>query len=245
MAGPNIFAQGMGAFDDAYARTQDVRNQVTRRRAGQALAGGDRAGAAATFAGEGMIPEARQMQADQAQVENQQYQRDRQEANDQRQLSEDERAAAERSISTLKQLAQGLKGIPAGQRAQALQRALPVFQKLGMDPAPYAALTEDQLSDQNLDLYAGEIEKQWQALNLGNGGLGRFNNRTGATEIVREPDPPPVIVGNGAMAIDRDTGKTIARNAKTFAPPRSGGGGGGGLSKLSNDDLLKALRATR
>lgn len=231
----NIFAEGMNAYDDSFARTQAARQTRGRVQAGRALAAGDRTAAAAAFGEAGMPEGVRQVQDDQAADENQQFARDRI-------AKADERAEAERKVEVLTKVAQGLKGVQAGQRMQALQRAMPLFQQLQIDPSMFASLTEDQLTDEALDLFSGELEKQWQAVNLGGGGFGKFNSRSGEFETVREPTMRPVIVGNGATAVDPETGEPVYANPKKFAParPRSPGGG---ISEMKTEDLLKALRA--
>lgn len=209
------------AFGQGYDRQQAVTDRITTTRAGQALAGGDREGAASTFARGGMIPQARQIQGDAQAADDRAYERS---------TAEEARAAKMKAqqAQALITIAKGLQGVPQGQRATMLQQSLPIFKQIGVDPTPFASLTEDQLSDDQLALFAGEMEKQWQVLNLGNGGAAQYNTRTGEFKTLREPDPPPVIVGNGAIAVDRQDGNVIARNAKTFAPARGGGGRGGG-----------------
>lgn len=217
------FETGQDAFDRGFDRQQAITDRITTTQAGRKLASGDRAGAAKTFAAGGLIQPARQMQADQQAEDDRAYERGNAEQDRMTKMKAQQAQA-------LIRIAQGLREVPAGQRQAALQQALPILGQIGVDPSMFAALTEDQLSDDQLNLFAGEMEKQWQALNLGNGGLGRFNSRTGATEVIREPDPPPVIVGNGAIAVDRGSGDVLARNPKTFAPPRASGGRGGAKS---------------
>lgn len=213
----NIFAQGMAAYDDGWNRQQTATDQAARVRAGRRLAAGDRSGAAGAFAESGMIPEARQMQGDQAAIDNQAYERGRQKKTD-------DLAESERKVQTLSKLAKGLQGVPAGQRVGALQRALPIFEQLGMDPAQFATLTEDQLTDEQLQVFAGELEKQWQVLNLGNGGAAKYNNRTGDFETLREPDKP-TILRQGDTLLGEDN-RPVYTAPKTFAPPRPRGSGG-------------------
>ena len=229
-----IMDRGQQAYDDTNTNIQGMMNRRTQMQAGRAYAGGDRQGAARMLAHGGNLDGARTLENDIQGDEDRAYTRQRQGMADERQAGQDERAASQRKVEVLTKIAQGLKGVPAGQRAGALQRAMPVFEQVGMDPAMFGNLTEDQLSDEQLDMFSGELGKQWQVINLGNGGFGFYNNRSGEFKTIREPDPRPVVIGNGGMAVDPDTGAVIGRNAKTFAPPRagSGGRGGGGIPPL-------------
>lgn len=216
----NIFRQGMDAFDAGYDRMQGITDQRARRRAGSALAAGDRRAAMDELGGAGMIEGVRALENDQ--------------------LAEDAAAgdaalqqqriaasqAAERA-KVLTRVAQGLKTVPAGQRKAALAQVYPLFQQMEVDTSAFDQLTEDQLTDQALDLFTGEVEKQLQIVNRGGGGYDVVDTSTG--DVVRsvEPDPRLQVVGQGAVAIDPRTREPVYRNPKTFAP-KSGGTGGGG-----------------
>lgn len=234
------FATGQAAFAQGFDTTQGMTDQIRRRKAGRALASGDRQGAMQAFGEGGMTDDVRQLQADERALEQQAYERGRDQVQDARQAKQDETADADRTVQILTRIAQGLKTVPAGQRKAALSRAYPLFQAMELDTAMFDGLSEDQLSDQQLDMFTGELEKQFTAMNLGSGGVGVFNARTGDFKTLREPDPRPVIVGNGGVALDPDTGEVIARNPKAFAPPRAGSGGG--LNSVSTEDLIKAVR---
>lgn len=215
--GGNIFQTGMDAFKDSYVTQRTMGEDRQRVRGARALAAGDRTQAAAEFGAGGLTDDVRGVQRDQEVQDQLGYTRDRQ-------AHADDQAAAEKRIETLKQIAQGLKGVPPGQRKGALDHVTPIFQQIGMDPSVFANLTEDQLTDQSLDMFSGELEKQWQAVNLGNGGFAQHNTRTGEFKMQREPDKI-VVLPNGATAVTAD-GKPIARNPKVFAPPRASSGGG-------------------
>lgn len=231
MAG-NIFATGVGAFDHAYDQGQTMRQDRARVQAGRSLASGDRQGAAQQFGAAGMTDDVRQMQADQMRVD------DRAQAQEQHTYDRGQGEAGKRA-QLLVQVAKGLKSVPPGQRMGALGKIAPVFQNVGVDPSMFAQLTEDQLTDEALDMFSGEVEQQYQAVNLGGGGFGTFNNRTGDFQTLREPTMRPVIMGNGASALDPETGQVIARNPKTFAPPRPAAGKAGG----GDNAALQAIEA--
>jgi hypothetical protein len=217
------FETGQDAFDRGFDRQQAITDRITTTRAGGKLAAGDRRGAAATFAQGGMIAPARQMQADQQAEEDRQY--DRETATQDRQT----KMKAQQAQALIK-IAEGLRTVPVGSRAAALQQALPIFEQIGVDPAMFASLTEDQLSDDQLGLFAGEMEKQYQIINRGSGGYDVMDMRTGKKVGGVEPDPKLQAVAGGATLYDPETRQPVYTAPKTFAPPRprSGGSSGGG-----------------
>lgn len=217
----NIFAEGMNAFDQAYDRTQAIGDQVQRRRAGAKLATGDRQGAAATFAERGMIDEARQMQRDDLMMQ------DREAA-----MAADEQqaqfAAAKERADVLTKVAGGLKTVPAGQRMQALAQVYPLFQKIGLDTAIFDQLSEDQLTDQALDLFTGEVRQQVEQFTLSPGAK-RFD--TTGKLIAEAPFAPekPISVREGTTLLDPNTRQPIYSKPKTYAPQRPSGSSSAGL----------------
>lgn len=231
----NIFATGMDAFDRSYDRGQSMQQDRAKMQAGRSLASGDRQGAMQAFGSAGLTDDVRQVQGDQMRV-------DLIAKQDEQQDYDRKHGEAKQRADVLVRVAQGLKSVPAGQRKAALAGIAPVFGKVGVDPSMFNDLTEEQLDDAALDMFSGEVEKQFQAVNLGGGGFGTFDGRTGKFQTLREPTIRPVIMGNGASALDPETGEVIARNPKTFAPPRASSGGGGGLGALSTAELLAAVR---
>lgn len=221
---PNIFALGQDAFKQSYGMQQAMREDRGRIRGGRALASGDRRGAMTALGGAGLTDDVRQVQQDQQRADAVEYGRaqDAEQQDYTRGQAEETKRAA-----FLKDIAQGLKGVPAGQRKQALDQVMPAFEQLHIDPGQFASLTEEQLTDQSLDIFSGEIDKH-QLVNLGGGGAADFNPRSGDFKELRAPDKP-IIVGNGASLIDPATGQPIYTNPKTFAPQRPRAAGGDGL----------------
>ena len=217
-----IMDRGEEAFKAAYDQTGAMRADRTRMQAGRAYAGGDRQGAAAMLAQGGNIDGARTLENDIQNEEQQAYTRQRQGMADERQSSQDEFAAAQRKVEVLTKIAQGLKGVPAGQRAASLQRAVPVFEQIGVDPAVFASLTEDQLSDEQLDIFSGEISKSMEEYTLSPGAQ-RWRGDQMIADNPREERP--VSVSQGATLFDPKTNKPIYTAPKTYAPPRAGSGG--------------------
>ena len=218
-----ILDRGNEAFKRGYDEMGAMRTDRTNMQAGRAYAGGDRQGAAGILAQGGNIDGARTLENDIQNEEQQAYTRQRQGMADERQASQDEFAAAQRKVEVLTKIAQGLKGVPAGQRAASLQRAVPVFEQIGVDPAVFASLTEDQLSDEQLDIFSGEISKSMEEYTLSPGAQ-RWRGDQMIADNPREERP--VSVSQGATLFDPKTNKPIYTAPKTYAPPRNGGNSG-------------------
>lgn len=239
MAG-NIFQAGAQGFADADNMARTIQTRRAGYQAAPRVAAGDYTGAAQAYGQAGMADEARQMVSDQQGVDQQQYQHDRQ-------GQQDERAQAEKRIETLSKIAQGLKSVPAGQRRAALDHVMPIFGKLGMDGSQFETLTEDHLTDNDLDVFSGELDKQWQAVNMGGGGVGAFNPHSGDFKTLREPTQKAPLGyrygAGGEMEIDPGYLQGRADIAKaTRAPlrPRAGGGGGKPQTHGAGLDIIES-----
>jgi hypothetical protein len=214
---------GMDAFDRSYDRTQAMGERATTARAGRQLATGDRRGAAATFAGGGMIGQSRQMTGDQQAL-------DDRKADGEAAEREAEAAEVKHRAEIFTGVAKKLMTVPAGQRMQTLQRAMPLFQMSGVDPSMFASLTEEQLSDEALQAFTGEVAKTLEEYTLAPGA-----RRYRGTEVMAENpvQERPIAVSQGTTLLDPKTRKPIYTAPKTYAPrARSGGGSGGGLPPL-------------
>lgn len=148
----NIFQQGMDAFDRSYDRTEAMRQQRTRNTAGRRLAGGDREGAIQAFGEGGEVEAVRGLQRDQM-------------AEDAGRAEQDAAMVKQRA-ELMTRVAQGLKQVPAGQRKQALDQVAPIFGKVGVDPSIFGQLTEEELSDQSLDMFTGNLAKEVEQFTL-------------------------------------------------------------------------------
>ena len=232
----DIMDRGNANFKRAYDQTGAMRDDQTRMQAGRAYASGNRQGAARMLAQGGNLDgarvlendiqgDARQTMQDKQAAEALIYDRGRDKRADARLKTADDVALAERNFTTLNRITRGLRDYKEGERLPQLQRALPIFESLGIAVEPFAALTEDQLNNANLDVFEEELEKQWTFHNLGGGGIGRSDNRTGKYETLREPEKPP---GNYIRGPD---GKwminplAVKFKEQTRAPPRAGGSG--------------------
>lgn len=158
----NIFATGMDAFDRSYDRGQAMQQDRARMQAGRSLASGDRRGAMQQFGQAGLTDDVRQVQADQMRID-QDERAVEQETYDRDQAEQKTRA------DVLVKVAQGLKSVPAGQRKAALSQITPVFQNVGIDPVMFNELTDEQLTDQALDMFSGEIENSVKLFNTSSG----------------------------------------------------------------------------
>lgn len=217
-----IVDRGEEAFKQGYDQVGAMRTDRTNMQAGRAYAGGDRQGAARMLAQGGNLDGARTLENDIQGDEQQAYTRERQGMADERQAKADEQAATQRKAEVLTKIAQGLKGIPAGQRSASLQRALPVFEQIGIDPAMFGSLTEDQLSDEQLDMFSGEVSKAMEEYTLSPGAQ-RWRGDQMIADNPREERP--TIVSPGATVLGPDN-RPIYTAPKTYAPSRAGGGKG-------------------
>jgi hypothetical protein len=145
-----------GAFD----MVQRTAEQRARNQAGSALARGETQNAFSALSNAGMLEDARRVQV------GQQADADRER---QQKFQDEDRGFADqqRRASVLKQITEGLKEVPAGQRKEQLDRVMPVFGKVGIDATPFSTLTEDDLSDAGLAMFGAEIDNQIQLFGQG------------------------------------------------------------------------------
>lgn len=212
---------------DANEIFDDIMTRRASSRAAPKIAAGDYAGAAGEYGSAGLADEALALRGKQEGADKTVY--DRSQAEQTRKS-----AMQAKQAQALIMLAKGVRGVqhgvdeqhPEGRRRAAIQQVLPIFEKIGVDPTPFASLTEDQITDDLIAVFAGEMEKQFQGVNLGNGGFGSFDNRTGDFKTIREPDPKLQSVAGGATLYDPETRAPVYTAPKTFAPPRPRSGGG-------------------
>jgi hypothetical protein len=227
-----ILDRGNEAFKQGYDQMGAMRTDRTNMQAGKAYAGGDRQGAARMLAQGGNIDGARTLENDIQGDEQRAYQMQRQSMADERQAGQDEMAATQRRVEVMTRIAQGLKGVPPGQRVGALQRAMPVFQQVGIDPAMFGSLTEDQLSDEQLDMFSGEVSKSMEEYTLSPGAQ-RWRGDQMIADNPRERTAPAGMKYSADGVLEPIPGYLTSRAAvagATRAPARasSGGRSGGG-----------------
>jgi hypothetical protein len=213
MAGAgNIFAQGMKSFDDSYDRTGQIYNDVARRRAGAALASGDRAGAARALGADGEVNAVRTLQSDQAADENTAYEHKRKDR-------EDKTAADDRSAKAWLEAIDHVASLPLEQRPEAMRH--PIWQQLGVTPEMLAKMKPEDLTDQSIAWLREKVKHH--LVNLGGGGVGDFTDE-GVFTVKREPtrQKPPA-----GQRYNPETGElevdplAVAFKVQTRAPPRA------------------------
>ena len=248
----NIFGLGMQAFDQGYDRTQAIRDQVTRRKAGQRLAAGDRVGASQAFASEGMIPEARQMQADQFAVEDREAGK----------IKEQQAEAAKRA-ELLIGAAGALKRLPWDENsptpAAARRAALshPIFQMAGLSQDQLASLKDEDLSDQSLDMFVGTVKRELEFVKGSDGTWAALDKSTGAEvasgmtptrdeykqfdpekDVVKIPGSPGVSTGAMGGGFDGQIGPLMEREGGFVSRDgRSGAPANLGINQRYNPDV--------
>lgn len=140
---------GRQSWDDSQARF----DQVNRRKVGNVLATGNYGDAAAEAYRGGDLATGSRIEGMQRQREDRQAQQD---AGAKAQQAQELQQRAE----ALTKIAVGLKSVPQGQRSAKLRELTPWFQSVGMDPGMFTQLPEEQLTDQNLDLFTGKIAEE-------------------------------------------------------------------------------------
>lgn len=212
----NIFQQGMDAFNQSYDRTEGFRQKRAAVQAGRALASGDRQGAMQAYGDAGRGDAVRTIQDDQMHAEDRQAQQ--------------QQAEQARRANTLKQAAVALRNVPPEQRAATYaQSVAPSLKALGIEDSVLQQIP-DHLDDASLDTFVGEVDKHLQMVNLGGGGVGSYDNRTGDFKTLREPTQkaPAGFRVNEAGDLEVDPSYVAGRAAiakATRAPPRPRGAG--------------------
>lgn len=231
----NIFATGVNAFNDAWDSTQGMFDHAARRKAGRALAGGDRSGAMTALGDSGQIDAVRVLQGDQRREEADAYDRERD-------TIEDQRTAAKTLWEASDLLSK--MPIPEGKRPEEVRWQVfsthPLFQALIPDEMR-SQIKPEHLSNEGLAMFMEKVKSQM--VQLGGGGVGEYtpgpNGGPGTLKVLREPDPKLVAAREGTTLIDSVTREPIYTKPKTYAPPRAGGAGrsGGKPKSYSPDEV--------
>jgi len=124
-----------------------------------------------------------------------------------------EQADALKRGEVLTTVAQRLKGVPAGQRKSALDRAAPLFQASGIDPSMFGQLSEDQLSDEALDTFTGQVAKELQFFQTDRG-IYAGDRATGEVGLVKALPGKPQQFGD-YLYIPEDGGQPQASQSPT------------------------------
>lgn len=234
----------MNAFDAfnssnqaAYNQSQRSFDQRARMQAGQQLQGGNPQAAAGALYGAGMLDEGQQVEgAAQVQDMRAQAQQNQQSQQDEAQKAEAAKAKGEALIK----ISQALKSVPAGQRSAALQRLTPVFSQIGMDPSIFQGLGEQDLSDEALDMFSGEVQNQLKFFNTASGIVAVDERQGTAKPIYQDPlaqDLKRAQIGATQARAGASSASAEAARARA-AKTRSGGSGGGAPAKLPTGFIL-------
>lgn len=214
IARDSTLAQGRAQM----AQMDDMIAQRTRRQAGNALAGGDYAGASNALLQGGMLQEGLTVQN---------AERSRQTAD------------REQQRTAILAVVTGLRHLPPEQRAAQLQAIAPRLSVYGVTPEQLATVTPQDLSDQGLDsliaTMGGEVPRA-QAFNTRDGIVERDPYGGGynmAYEVEQEPNAPQGYrwTADGALEAipggpaDPRVAGGLAASRRAPPRPRSGGGG--------------------
>ena len=220
----DIINAGQQGWEDADNRFKSTMATFATAKAGRQYADGDRRGAARTFAGSGMIDEARLLEGDQVAADNRMRQDREREAAGVKARDAEEAAAKAAQAEAMVAILGRLAKVPPGQRKATFDRAMPILQNVGFTPdvlGQFGAMTEDDFTDEALQMATGEAAKAAEEYTLAPGA-----RRYQGDRMIAENPARPIVMGGGASAFDPATGEVVARNPKTFAPPRAGGGAG-------------------
>lgn len=211
----NIFRDGTDAFDASYARTSKIYGDAAARRAGTALASGDRQGAMQAMGGEGEVDAVRTLQGDQNREDQAAYQNERQAGFD-----EEKRNAGLRDA--LKDAFVHVATLPTPQeRRQAMKHS--IWQMAGISPEAVDALPESDFGDEGVAQFGKSLNLQ--IVNRGGGGYDVVDLSTGQVVRSVQPDAKLMSVAGGNTVLDQQTRKPVFTAPKVAAPARPGGGG--------------------
>jgi len=157
----NILSDAINARQAGFDEAQNLRDRYTRNRTGAAMASGNLDQAAETAYRGGDLQLGSAVQGMQRQAQDR--------ASEQDAASKAAEAEHQKQLyASMVKIGTGLKSVPPGQRAQKLQQLEPWFQSVGMGEAgkQIASLPEDQLTDENIDVFTGQMEKAAEQFTL-------------------------------------------------------------------------------
>ena len=218
-AGLDGMEAGRRAFDRSYALTDKGFKDAAARKAGTALASGDRQGAMQAMGGEGEVDAVRTLQGDQNREDQAAYQNERQAG-----LDEEKRNAGLRDA--LKDAFVHVATLPTPQeRRQAMKHS--IWQMAGISPEAVDALPESDFGDEGVAQFGKSLNLQ--IVNRGGGGYDVVDLSTGQVVRSVQPDAKLMSVAGGNTVLDQQTRKPVFTAPKSYAPKSGGGGRGGGL----------------
>lgn len=256
MAGyyPDIVGDGIAARRAGFNEMEGVRNAFARRQAGGAIAGGDMQGGMNALYRAGDLEGAGQLQAQQSRGEELQYRQGKM------QQEQQAKEAADK-LDFLANIARRLKTVPADPndpnftaRRQALAGFRQTFQAMGLPDEQIAKMEGADLSDNTLDMFAGNMEQaKWQIIQRRDGSIVGVNQGSLEQKEIMPALPASTLQRNVPFgwSLDEEGNPTVeptfvqgkaAIARATRAPPRGRGGGGrrsgGGSGKLPPGFIL-------
>lgn len=158
---PNPFNQ----FSEGYAQGQGMAQDFATQRAGNALAQGNYGGAAKALYGSGQLQDGNTVQG---------WGEDRQDAQ-----AKAQKAQAAEKLTFLKDAASNLARIPEQGRRQALSGMGQMFQSLGIPAEAIQQLGNADLSDQALQMFVGQVDKELEFAKASDGSYSAIDKSTG------------------------------------------------------------------
>lgn len=235
----NAIEDAIRARQSGYDETQGFFDRETSKRAGRAMAQGDRAAAADELYGAGMIDAGRTLEQEGRQVA----------SDDRRARLEDQKLAREQqeqSATFLKQAATVLRQIPTEARAEAyVSKVAPALKAMGI-PDDIIAQAGQHLDDMSLQTFIGEVDNQVKLFNTSSGvvavnpaALQQNINDPSATRVVYQ-DPlykPYREAQIEATQARAGASQASAAASRARAAKTSGGGGKRGAPSAGSPGL--------
>lgn len=173
----DVLNAGQQGWTDTQSNIDGIKRKRAGARAAPKIAQGDYGGAAQEYAAMGLDKEALDLRGQQESMA--------------RQKEQDDLARSKHNLEILGELTHDLARVPAGQRAAALQQRLPILQHIGIDPTPFAQLGEDQLTDDNLRMFGGEVQKAYTDIKEVGGSLVGVKPDGTSKVLFQGPDKGP------------------------------------------------------
>lgn len=219
----DIINAGQQGWEDADNRFKSSMATFATAKAGRQYADGDRRGAARTFAGSGMIDQARLLESDQVAADTrraaaEKAQRDAKIAA--------EKAQAEESLK----LFGNLRTVEPAKRRQFLKQNIPQLRMVGFDDETIqqvAGLTDEQLSDERLNGILGSIVQEFEKI-VGSPKEGVYGIKGSKYTEIMPPREEDFTLGRGQQRFTAK-GKKIASGPAFTHAPRGGSSSGGDI----------------
>lgn len=219
----------LAGYRDAYNLLEGQAQDGARRRAGNALAGGNYQGAQDALYGRGMLDEGLAVQQRQFGVQ------DREMGQQAAQAEAEKKASGERTQKGMAILG-WMAGQPEDQLDAIYSSTLRPWLAETLDPEMMARVDAAPKTLANVNLLRAALGAEAEKLtgvSLGRGGYGAFNPTAGTLEVLREPmqepEPPQTVKAPDGLWERQPDGQwekvaTFGAAPKVFAPQRPSGG---------------------